>query len=68
MLLASSLRLGAGIAGGPYASKRDAEIGLEAFRNCGIDWNQSHEMIREQIRERGGARYLDRVAYENLPW
>ena len=64
----SGARLGCGIAGGPYASKRDAGIGLEAFTNCGVDWSQDPDGIREQIIERGGVEFLDRVAYECLPW
>lgn len=59
---------GNGIIGGPYASKRDAQIGLEAFANCGIDWSQPMDSIREQVRQRGGVEFLDRVAYECLPW
>ncbi len=59
---------GRGIVAGRYASRRDAEIGLASFRQCDIDWSQRPEKIREQLIKAGGQPFVDRVAYENLPW
>lgn len=68
VLLRQAAANGRGAVCRPFASRRDAEIGLESLQACGVDWNASEDEVVGELRARGGRQFVDRVAYECLPW